>query len=66
MSTIDGLEAKLLIDKRLDFEEVPRYIIEKGGDQISYFQDISTSYADSFISFSTVPPSAFKIFVLPL
>jgi len=57
MAKIEGLDAKLLIDPRVDFEEEPKYIIEKSGDYVRYYQEISTSFSNSSIAFSVVPPS---------
>jgi hypothetical protein len=57
MAKIEGLDAKLLIDPRVDYEEEPKYIIEKAGDYVRYYQEISTSFSNSSIAFSVVPPS---------
>ena len=53
MSKVDGVNAKLVIDPRVDAEEQPTYYIEKAADYVRYYQDVSTSS----IHFSIVPPN---------
>lgn len=54
---VDGLRAFMVMDPRIDLNEVPYYNILKGGQYIRYNQNISSSYSNSSAQFSVVPPS---------
>lgn len=54
---VDNLQANLVLDPRIDIEEVPHYNILKGSEYVRYNQNISTSYSTSSVHFSVVPPN---------
>lgn len=55
---VDGIEAKLLLDERVNVDSRDTYVIEKPASYIRYYQDSSSNVSNSSIHFSIVPPSA--------
>lgn len=54
---VDNIQANLVLDPRIDIDEVPHYNILKGSEYVRYNQNISTSYSTSSAHFSVVPPN---------
>lgn len=55
---VDGVEAKLLLDERVNVDSSDCYVIEKPASYVRYYQDVSSNVSNSSIHFSIVPPSA--------
>jgi len=56
-NTVDGVEARLLIDERVNLDQSEVYVIEKPASYVRYHQNISTNYDDSSVQFSVIPPN---------
>ena len=55
-STVDGISSTIALDPRVA-NSPGHYFIEKGATSVNYFRNAATSYSDSSIIFSLIPPS---------
>lgn len=56
MSSVEGISSTIALDPRIA-NSPGHYFIEKGSTSVNYFRNAATSYSDSNLIFSLIPPS---------
>ena len=57
--TDDNIDVKMVLDPRLNYNEVPKFYFEKGGLSVRHITETSTNYSSRSVRFNPVPPNQY-------